>query len=163
MRNVLNFFSIIIIHTLLLSSCGFNALYKAENNIGQLDAIEISPIASMEGAELYRYLSDLLPLKREPLYILKISFVNTESPIAIQKNSDVIRENVSHIVYYELQDIRTGKVATSGKFKQMTSYNSTFYPYASYVEREHTTKNLTKYSSEEIRRRLILYFKSQSK
>ena len=163
MKVVLSFLSILIIHATFLSSCGFNAVYKTDYMMGELDAIEVSPISSIEGAELYRYLSDLLPLKRTPLYILKISFTYTESPIAIQKNSDVIRENVNHLVHYELQNIHTGEIATKGKFKQMTSYNSTFYPYASYIEKEHAIKNLTKHSSEEIRRRLILYFKSRNK
>jgi len=162
LKIIFNIFSLIIF-SLLISSCGFKALYKQENVSSSLDAIEISQIPSMEGAELYRYLSDLLPLKVDPLYVLKISFTSTGSPIAIQKNSDVIRENVSHTVQFELLDIKTAKVLTSGKFKQMTSYNSTFSPYGSNVEREHTAKNLTKYSSEEIRRRLILYFKSHDK
>lgn len=161
MKVIFNIFFLIIC-SLFLSSCGFKALYKQEAVSSSLDAIEIDPINTMEGAELHRYLSDLLPLTREPLYILRISFTSAGSPIAIQKNSDVIRENVSHTVQFELLDIKTSKMLTSGKFKQMTSYNSTFSPYGSNVEREHTAKNLTKYSSEEIRRRLILYFKSHN-
>lgn len=163
MKITLNIVSSLILYSLLLSSCGFKALYGQETVSGPLNAIEISPISSVEGAELYHYLSDLLPLKREPLYNLRVTFTYFGSPIAVQKNSDIIRENVSHIVQFELRDIVTNNIVTSGKFKQMTSYNTTFSPYGSYIEKEHTSKNLTKYSSEEIRRRLILYFKSHIK
>lgn len=150
---------------LVLPACGFKAVYKDDNPQKlnhDLSAIEIEPIDSIEGAEFCRYLEDILNSSGTTRFHLKAEFNSTTSPIAIQKDSDVLRQTVSQIVKYQLFDKQTGKELTGGSFKQMSSYNTGFSPFATYLESDMIGKNLARQSAEEIRTRLILYFDSKT-
>ena len=144
---------------LTLSACGFTPVYSKESiTYNPLYGIEVAPISTPEGAEFYHYLTTLMPSRGNIKYRLNVSFTYSFSPIAIQKNSDIIRENIIQYIQYKLVDAKTNNVVTGGTFKHMTSYNSSFSPYGSDVEKNFNSTNLTKFSAEEIRRRLILYF-----
>lgn len=160
---MLKIINVLALAVLTLSSCGFKALYKDESLSPYLNTIHINNIDSVEGSELCLHLSNLLPLTRKPLYSLKISFSFTSSPTAIQRNANITREDISQIIKFDLINISSGEIVMNGNFRHITSYNSTFTPYGSHVEREFAASNLTKYAAEEIRRRIILYFMSVKK
>lgn len=142
-----------------LSSCGFRPVYKADSYDNScLSLIEIEPISSIAGAELYHKLSTMIPASKNTKYLLKIIATNSEIPLAMQKNSDVIRQIIYQTLQYQLIDKETGKIVKIEKINRTSSYNTVLSAYATNVESEKTLENLTRFVAEEIRTRLILYF-----
>ncbi|MGI4776203.1 MAG: hypothetical protein ACRYE9_04715 [Janthinobacterium lividum] len=157
--NILSSTTKVIIYCLILSSCGFVPILSNDfPDRESLGAIEVTPINSIEGAELRHHLVALLPKSDVIRYKLDIQITSSIMPNIIQKNSDIIRENINQIVSYSLIDISSGITLTTNQFAQTSSYNSIYNPYGSSVEQEFTRINLAKCGAEEIRRRLILHF-----
>ncbi|MFV0250565.1 MAG: hypothetical protein AB8U53_02260 [Rickettsia aeschlimannii] len=149
----------VIIIFFLMSSCNLKPLYSekySRNN--DLEAIEVEPIGTVEGAEFYHRLTSILPQKAQAKYLLKVKLIATTMPATIEKNSNVLREYINQLVRYKLIDIESQKVLIEEKFYQNTSYNAIFTPYATNVERDETGIDLAYQAAEEIRSRLILYF-----
>lgn len=143
----------------LLSGCVFRPVYGTESQTSQqLGLIEVEPIESIDGAEFCYHLSQIMPNLQLPKYLLKVQFTATNVPLAMQKNSDVLRQAISQQINYQLIDKATNKEITSGQFKNISSYSTTTSPYATYVDSEMVSKNLSKQAAEEIRSRLILFF-----
>ncbi|EAA25699.1 hypothetical protein rsib_orf465 [Rickettsia sibirica 246] len=142
-----------------MSSCNLKPVYSekySRNN--DLEAIEVEPIRTIEGAEFYHRLTSILPQKAQAKYLLKVKLITTTMPATIEKNSNVLREYINQLVRYKLIDIESQKVLIEEKFYQNTSYNAIFTPYATNVERDKTEIDLAYQAAEEIRSRLILYF-----
>ncbi|WP_096372728.1 hypothetical protein [Rickettsia japonica] len=149
----------VIIIFFLMSSCKLKPVYSekySRNN--DLEAIEVEPIQTIEGAEFYHRLTSILPQKAQAKYLLKVKLIATTMPATIEKNSNVLREYINQLVRYKLIDIESQKVLIEEKFYQNTSYNAIFTPYATNVERNKTGIDLAYQAAEEIRSRLILYF-----
>ncbi|WP_016916965.1 hypothetical protein [Rickettsia honei] len=149
----------VIIIFFLMSSCNLKPVYSekySRNN--DLEAIEVEPIRTIEGAEFYHRLTSILPQKAQAKYLLKVKLIATTMPSTIEKNSNVLREYINQLVRYKLIDIESQKVLIEEKFYQNTSYNAIFKPYATNVERDKTGIDLAYQAAEEIRSRLILYF-----
>ncbi|ACP53190.1 MAG: hypothetical protein QFX12_04925 [Rickettsia africae] len=149
----------VIIIFFLMSSCNLKPVYSekySRNN--DLEAIEVEPIRTIEGAEFYHRLTSILPQKAQAKYLLKVKLIATTMPATIEKNSNVLREYINQLVRYKLIDIESQKVLIEEKFYQNTSYNAIFTPYATNVERDKTGIDLAYQAAEEIRSRLILYF-----
>ncbi len=131
----------------------------SDNVASQLKAVEIEPMRSINGAEFYHHLSNILPSSEAVAkYKLIVKFSHTSVPIALQKNAEVLRQATSQLVKYRLIDKETGNELTSGRFKQVSSYSTTFAAYAVYAEEAMTFKNLSRQAAEEIYSRLLLYF-----
>lgn len=154
---MLRFFIILF----LLSGCGFVPMHSTfyEESLSQ---IEIKPISSIAGAELYHSLHSFFRSSKDTKYLLHIKIIASGYPIAIDKSSDMLRESVNQNISYQLIDKTSSKVLTSGQFNNCSSYSTNFSPYANYVEKEKSSEILTKYAAEEIRTRLILYFKQKA-
>lgn len=148
---------------LLTTSCGFNAIYDTRdlNKKNYLNNIEIDPSSNIQNAEFRYHLSKLLPQPFTPKYRLNVIFNNIATPQVILKNSEIFREDITILVQYTLREIDSGKILTQGKFKNMTSHDAMFEPYALNVVNETASLDLVKYSAEEIFKRLILYFNSK--
>ncbi|QWB86223.1 hypothetical protein JRD95_00269 [Rickettsia parkeri] len=152
-------FLFVIIIFFLMSSCNLKPVYSekySRNN--DLEAIEVEPIRTIEGAEFYHRLTSILPQKAQAKYLLKVKLIATTMPATIEKNSNVLREYINQLVRYKLIDIESQKVLIEEKFYQNTSYNAIFTPYATNVERDKTGIDLAYQAAEEIRSRLIVYF-----
>lgn len=156
---------ILFIYILSLNSCGFKPIYKRSLNPANdfLQSIEIEPIVSPEGADFYNHLKNILPVAQNVKYTLetKLSFQKDYS--IIQKNSDVLRENVTVKVSYKLLDSNTQKLITSGHFSRLSSFSSNFSPYSNQTSQQETQKSLAIMSAEEIRNRIILFFENSKK
>ena len=142
-----------------LTSCGFKPVYKSENNDTHklLAAIEIVPVSTIEGADYYNHLKNILPHSDKAKYLLDSNLKYTKSYSLIQKNSDPLRELVTIKVTYTLKDRATGKIITSGKFSRISSFNTAFSPYSNLVRQQDTHKNLSIISAEEVRNRIMLF------
>lgn len=161
LKKRLSLFFLLTIFSLLLISCALRPVYSNKHINNNLNAIEIEIIGSIEGAEFSRYLYDIMPQLTSPKYLLKVQFVSSTTPNAIQKNSDVLREAIVQSISYQLINLKDNIVVTSGKFKLMNSYSTLFSPYASYIESERAAEDLVTQNAEEIRKRLFLYFEEK--
>ncbi|BDU60228.1 hypothetical protein FLA4_06380 [Candidatus Rickettsia kotlanii] len=143
-----------------MSSCNLKPVYsKKYSRNNDLEAIEVEPIRTIEGAEFYHRLTSILPQKAQAKYLLKVKLIATTMPATtIEKNSNVLRGYINQLVIYKLIDIESQKVLIEEQFYQNTSYNAICTPYATNVERDETGIDLAYQAAEEIRSRLILYF-----
>ncbi len=147
---------------LFVNGCNLKPVYGTKYNnsevVKNLESIEVEPIKTIEGAEFYHRLTNILPQKTTTKYILKVELAGATIPATIEKNSNVLREYINQLVKYQLIDIENQKILIKETFCQSTSYNSIFTPYASSVEKDKTGIDLAYAAAEEIRSRLILYF-----
>ena len=66
---MLNKLAILLI-SLILCSCGFKSPYQVSVHDNSLSSIEVEPIDSIEGAEFYQNLINLLPPSKK-IYLTK--------------------------------------------------------------------------------------------
>lgn len=162
-----NYFKIAGLFLVLFSiaSCGFRSIYKTELNPTNdfMQAIEIIPISSPEGANYYNHLKNILPTGGNPKYVLDTSLAYDKDFSIIQKNSDVLREVVIVSVKYKLTESATNKLITSGKFLRLASYSTNFSPYGNLSNQQEIQNNLAIMAAEEIRNRLILFIENNKK
>jgi len=152
-----------ILGLFFLISCS-NRFLVDDNMAAKLSAIRIEVEGeSITNYEFENHLSNLLAIKSAgPKYRLEVKLNTTSSAMIIQKDSDSARESVEVMVDYKLYDVNDSNLLYSGKFRQLGSYNTLFSPYSTHIEQAKTGSNLAKASAEELRRRLILYFKRTS-
>jgi len=162
-----NYFKIIAAFFVLfsLASCGFRPVYKTELNPTNdfMQAIDILPISSPEGANYYNHLKNIFPIGSTPKYTLKTSLSYDKDFSIIQKNSDVLREVVTVKVNYKLTESATDKIIVSGKFSRIASYSTNFSPYGNQANQQEIQNTLAIMSAEEIRNRLILFIEHKKK
>ena len=162
-----NYFKIVSLFLVLfsLASCGFRPIYKTELNPTNnfMQAIEILPIASPEGANYYNHLKNILPTGHNPKYTLSTSLSYDKDFSIIQKNSDVLREVVTIKVKYKLTESATNKIIVSGKFSRLASYSTNFSPYGNQANQQELQNTLAIMSAEEVRNRLILFIENKKK
>ncbi len=159
-----NFHSIMTVATLfLLSACGFKPIYKTLDNktYELLQKIEIAPPGTIEGAEFYNQLKNIIPPSLPANYILETKLQFSQDFSIIQKNSDVLREIVTLRVSYTLKEKMTDRTILSGTFTRLSSYNTSFSPYANSTKNQQVLMNLAIISAEEIRNRIILYIEDR--
>jgi len=157
--------SLFIIFLLLsINSCGFSSIYKEHNNPTRsaLENVDITMINSVEGADFYHHLQNIMPHGPAAKYTLTTNCSFIKSISVIQKNSDILRELVTIKVSYELKDKSTGDTITSGQFSRLSSFNTTFSPYSNVVSQQDTQKNLAIMSAEEVRNRIMMFIKNNS-
>lgn len=150
----------------IVTSCGFKPVYSSKKNFAvyaALSRIEISTIGSIEGAEFYNQLKNMLPHSNVIDYILDANLVFAANYTAIQQNSDTLRESVNCTVNYTFKEKISGKILTSGSFSRFSSYNTTFSPYSNIVLKQDILKNLAIMAAQEVRNRLIVYIEKQQK
>ncbi len=154
-KNILRFASFF-----LLLSCS-NRFLIADNMAAKLSAIRVELEGeSITNYEFENHLNNILDIKvGDTKYRLEVKLKSTSSAMIIQKDADSARESVEFLVEYRLYEINGSNLLYSGKFRQLGSYNTLFSPYSTHIEQDKTGINLAKASAEELRRRLILYFK----
>ena len=146
-----------------LTSCGFRPVYRSEDTTRKfLEHIEISPITSVNGADFYNHLKNILPYGNEIKYILTNNITFIKDISIIQENSDILREIITVRVTYTLIDKGTGKIITSGKFSRLSSFNTTFSPYSNLVKQQDIQRNLAMISAEEVRNRIMLFIENSA-
>jgi len=152
-----------ILILITLTACG-NRFAITEDIAAKLADINMNVSEeSIEAYEFTSHLRNILNTKSgSSKYKLDISFTKSSQGLVIQRDSDSLRESKEVVVTYKLFEKGKDKPIYSGKFRQISSYNAMFSPYSSNVEAMQTNANLFKTSAEELRRRLILYFKRES-
>ena len=100
------FHSILVVATLfLLISCGFKPIYKTTNNKTYefLQEIELTQPSTIEGAEFYNQLKNIIPPSLRAKYILETKLNFSQDFSIIEKNSDALREIITLKVSYILK------------------------------------------------------------
>jgi len=157
---------ILIIATLfLLSSCGFKPIYKTTNNktYELLQKIELARPSTIEGAEFYNQLKNMIPPSLPAEYILETKLNFSQDFSIIEKNSDVLREVIALKVSYLLKEKVTDRIITSGRFTRLSSYNTSFSTYTNLTQNQQSILHLATISAEEVRNRIILYIENSQK
>ncbi len=152
-----------IICTLLilnLPACA-NRSVVDENLATKLASISINfHEESISSYEFQNHLRNILDTSPQNIkYRLEIQIDRSHDPLIIQKDSEVLRANVQFSLSYKLYKLDDNSMIYSGKLRQIGSYNTLFSPFSTNVELETTNINLAKSCAEELRRRLILFFK----
>lgn len=146
----------------MLSSCGFQPVYKADTNNAAIAAIlasiKIDPLSGRKGQILYTSLEDQLnPLARtgDANYQLSIQLKENEFPVAIEKSGEITRYNIIFTADYALIDSKTQKVIDKGTINTVGSYDAVDSRYSTFTAQSYTVKTTLKEMSEEIKARLI--------
>lgn len=133
--------------------------YNNKEVVGEMSAIEIEPIDSLLGSEIYYHLDRKLGARGQSKYQLQvISISDNTSQLVITDHSDVIKQNVSMEYKYKLLDKETSKNLTEGKVRMVGSYDTTASSYNSYINEKDLKKDLAETLANEIHTRLLLYF-----
>jgi hypothetical protein len=160
------FHSILVVATLfLLISCGFKPIYKTTNNKTYefLQEIELTQPSTIEGAEFYNQLKNIIPPSLPAKYILETKLSFSQDFSIIEKNSDALREIITLKVSYILKEKINDKIITSGKFIRLSSYNTSFSTYTNLTQNQQSLMHLAIISAEEVRNRIILYIENSQK
>ena len=144
-----------------ITSCGFHPIYQ-KYSAHHIPAINIRPIDSTQGAELYRHLSDIIDNDPNSKYLLQIELNYSSSPLIISKDSDVIEQSTALTIHFDLLDVATQRTIKSENFRLVGSYNKIFSAYISYVEEDAQKINLAKQAAEGIQQRLAMYFNTHT-
>jgi len=127
----------------------------------QLASISLDfPEETIEAYELQNHLQKILNTGLQgKKYRLEIRVNKTSSDSVVQKDSEVLRQNVEFNVWYQLYKLDDSNPIYKGKFRQISSFNTSFSPYSTNVEYEAAKISLARSCAEELRRKLILFFK----
>lgn len=147
-----------------LSSCGFRPVYKVSNNktYDFLKKIELAPINTIEGAEFYNQLKNIIPPASKAQYILETTLLYSNGFSIIESNSDVLREMITLNVKYKIKDKFNDKIIMSGKFTRLSSYNTNSSLYANSERNQQALIDLAITAAEEVRNRIILYIENNN-
>ena len=151
------FFVILIVCT----SCSkMYSIYDAKNRIADLNMIEVvTDNSAVSSAEFTDHIQDLLGnYAADKKYKLETKFEFISSALAIQRDSDVIRDSVILNVKFTLHDLQQDKLIYDNNFRLMSSFNTTYNAFSSHIEEERIKSNLARNAAEEIVNRLIIYF-----
>lgn len=164
MRLVFCSFCKVIILTVLISSCGFRPINQNVDGISHsaIPALEIAEINSVDGAILYEALRSLIPNSSCSRYILEISLSETSQNSLLSKKSDTLEKKIIQHVSFKLIDSEVKKEVLQQKFSIDAHYGAMYSPYSSYIEYRGAKESLSKLAADEIYRRLIMFFYSNS-
>lgn len=147
----------------ILSSCA--GLQPDKAVLNDLASIEISTKDDTPlDYEFQRHLASLLDSSyiKDKRYKLELDLKRTATIPVLQKEADTIRETLEFTVKYNIQDMIEGTSIYSGKFRQISSYNTLFSPFSTNLEMQKTEHDIYKSSADEMRRKLIIFFKRRN-
>lgn len=152
---------LLFIASFLLSSCGFNIIYKTNDNSSyyqELAAIEILDVRSRINQELKNDLLDIFNydnIKVKPKYILSLTISKTISPTFIDDGGASGRNHLTLNVKYELKNIEDNKIITTGETFAGDDFNIYERRFGNYIAEEYIQSNLLKLIAENIRSLLV--------
>ena len=153
---------------LLLSACGFQPLYKAQNAAGVRDScknIEIANIPDRDGQFLRNALIDRLYTAGRPsdaLYKLTVAPLEKRNiALGIKKDASSTRSFLQFTTHVTLTDNRSGKALLDRDMHVVGSYNILDNQYANTVSEQNVTENLLREMGDDILTELNVYFYSR--
>ena len=156
---------------LLLAACDFQPLYGNRDKSGDavfndFAATKIDTIADRPGQLLRNELLDRMNYRgepRQPLYELKIKLIEDQKNILVRKDEIPTAANLTSVADYQLIEIATKRVLTSGRATSINRVDILRSPYATVVASEDAQKRAAAQLAEDIRTRIGIYFNSARK
>lgn len=125
--------------------------------------IQIGPTSTIEEAECWGHLRQILPSQEPAKYYLTFRLEYEQKDLAISKTSDILRKRLTQKVFFELTQIDTNQVLLKSDFTLHSSYSLITHPMVSYGQQNTNKKFLSRAAAEKIRSRLVLFFKDCKK
>jgi hypothetical protein len=133
--------------------------YSVDSSVKQkLSQIEIGQTSSIEEAEAYERLSNLLQPKEPTKYLINFKLDYSGSNIAIARTSDATRKSLVQTVKFELIDKETDQVLLKKSIRLHSSYSTVQEPMVSYGQMTSNKKLLAIRAAEVMRYHLLVYF-----
>ncbi len=158
--------ALLIVGTLLISSCGFTPIYNASQNIdvsAKLADIKISNIPDEEGQYLRNALIDRFYPDARPdnaRYMLNISPINESTTnLDITKNANTTRTQLKLSTNINLIDQQSGETILSRRLSAISSYNVLTSEFATRVSAKNMRENTLDDLARQIEMRIGLYLK----
>ncbi|MDX1916867.1 MAG: hypothetical protein SFT68_02675 [Rickettsiaceae bacterium] len=153
-----------LISLLALIAC--SNIYKNLEIVDDLTRVRIDMDSKTPEEYDFEYrLNNLLNqnTNKESLYKLSVVFNIDTERLAVLNDTDTARERIVLDMKYKLYDDHQSedKLLIDESFRLTSSYNTLFSPYSVDMEIEKTRRDLYLSSAEEIRRRLLLFFKQR--
>ncbi len=113
-----------------LTACGFRPLYGPQagydSSLAELASITVSRIPDRTGQILQNDLRDRLTPRgapANPRYRLGVSMLTQREGVAFEKDESVTRINLTLSASYQLTEIATGSVLSSGATRSVAAFN----------------------------------------
>ena len=148
-----------------LAACGFRPLYGPQagydQSLEEFASISIAPIPDRIGQILRNELRDRLTprgVPRSPRYRLAIVMGQTKEGLAFEKDETVTRFNLVVRATYQLVDVETGTVLTSGAARSVAAFNVVLSEFANIAAEADAESRTAKAVGEDIWVRLGVFF-----
>jgi hypothetical protein len=159
---MLNKFSFLFLLIFVISSCGFQVIYKdqfdEESIAHQLASIRIKKDRNQLAQTLKNNLYDVLNpdyIKAETKYFLELNLKTAVSPTFTNITGASGRNKATLTVSYVLKNIKTAQIISEGKSEIYDSYDVSQNRYATYVADEYVKDNLTNVIAQNIRNSIV--------
>ena len=152
--------------SLLAGGCGFEPLYANRGRPGNsaqndLHATKIATIADRTGQMLRNELIDRINVggePRQPVYELKIKLRENEEKLLVRKDEVATASNLTLYADYQLTEIGSGKVLTSGTARSVARYDILRSQYGTIAAEQDARARVVRQIAEDIRTRVGIYF-----
>jgi len=151
--------------TLALTACGFTPMHAATGG-GALQAkqirIDLTDGLTVEDKEtgfwLRQSLIERIGEAGTAKHILRIKPVGNRHGLGISGRDIATRYDLSLNTHYELIDVMTDKILTSGEVSSLTTYSAADDPYALVSAQKTTARQLADDTADRILTRLAAYY-----
>ena len=148
-----------------LAACGFRPLYGPQagydQSLEELASVSIAPIPDRVGQILRNELRDRLTprgVPRSPRYRLAVVMSQTKEGLAFEKDETVTRFNLTVRASYQLVEVETGTLLTSGATRSVAAFNVVLSEFANIAAEADAQTRAAKAVGEDIWIRLGVFF-----
>lgn len=148
-----------------LTACGFRPLYGPQNgydaSLAEMASVKVLPIPERIGQILRNSLLDRLTPRGAPVnprYRLGVSMEIQKEGLAFEKDESVTRFNLTVSANYQLTEIATGSVITSGSARSVAAFNVVRSDFANISAEADAERRAARAVGEDIWVRLGVFF-----
>ncbi len=156
----------LLIATLILTSCGFQPIYKSGNKISEnskayseeLASIRVSIPRKKINQDLKNNLEKTLnpdDIQADPKYLIDLILSKTVSSTLTTSTGSSGRNKVTLNVSYRLKDLQSGEIIATGYTSAVDDFDVGLNRFANYSTEESISSNLTLVIAQNIRNLLI--------
>lgn len=139
----------------------YNNKYQDKLNAIQLKNIQCNNCENLLSYNLQQSLNNIfINHSTNPEYSLNIYCEKKIDAISMHSDSIATRNNISLILKYTLEDVNTAKTLETGIIQNIDSLEILPSPYSTFISEEEMSIRIVKECTEELKKRLLLYFTS---
>lgn len=145
-----------LLSAIALSGCGFEPAFGTGGSAEKLrNAVVLGDVNSRDQFTLNKALERRLGQPERPRYELSVSLRLSQKGLAITADQETTRFDVIGNASYQLSDLSTAKVLTSGSVDSFTGYSATGTTIATQAARQDAYERLTVILADLIIKRLV--------